>query len=97
MGNSTVGEYLQYARLVEAGGAVILTGVVRATGTQDVDFEAENLALRNENVDLRAENEDLSLLVQDYETVLEKVLEGLRVYAVCHSSSTSYPPGRRKP
>lgn len=97
MGNPTVGEHLQYARLVEAGRAVILTGVVRTTGTQDVDFEAENLALRNENVDLRAENEDLSLLVQDYETVLEKVLEGLRVYAVCYSSSTSYPPGRRKP
>lgn len=63
--------------------------------------EAENLTLRNENADLRAENEDLSLLVQDYETVLEKVLEGLRVYAVGHSLST-FPhvlptPRQRKP
>lgn len=47
-----------------------------------MDLEAENQALRNENADLRAENEDLSLLVQDYETVLDKVLEGLRIYAV---------------
>lgn len=60
-------------------------------GMQDVDFEAENQALRNQNADLRAENEDLSLLVQDYETVLEKVLEGLRVYAVRHS----FFPGMR--
>lgn len=66
-----------------------------------MDFEAENLTLRNENADLRAENEDLSLLVQDYETVLEKVLEGLRVYAVGHSLSAfphvSTCPRRRKP
>lgn len=58
-----------------------------------MDPEAENLALRNENADLRAENEDLLLLVQDYETVLEKVLEGLRVYAVRNFLSTfPHPP-----
>jgi len=39
--------------------------------------------LQQEIVQLRGDNEDLALLAQDYETVLEKVLEGLRIYAVC--------------
>ena len=52
------------------------------SGTHEIDFEAENRTLRQENHDLQTENVDLSLLVQDYETVLEKVLEGLRIYAV---------------
>ncbi|KAH0559782.1 hypothetical protein GP486_003698 [Trichoglossum hirsutum] len=37
--------------------------------------------LREENSSLHAENTDLSLLVSDYETVLEKTLEQLRLYA----------------
>ncbi|PWW78313.1 hypothetical protein C7212DRAFT_200176 [Tuber magnatum] len=59
-----------------------------ANGTHDVGLEAENRALRQENHHLQTENEDLSLLVQDYETVLDKVLEGLRVYAHEHTVST---------
>lgn len=46
------------------------------------ELAEENKTLRQEVMDLRIENEDLGLLAQDYDTVLEKVLEGLRVYAV---------------
>ena len=49
------------------------------------ELAEENKALRQEVVDLRVENEDLGLLAQDYDTVLEKVLEGLRVYAVSYA------------
>jgi hypothetical protein len=50
---------------------------------RELELTEENKVLRQEVSDLRAENEDLGLLAQDYEAVLEKVLEGLRVYAVC--------------
>lgn len=78
------------------GVEVLIDDETWETGTtQAADLEATNQTLRTENAELRAENEDLSLLAQDYESVLEKVLEGLRVYAVNHpppplSSSLPY-------
>jgi len=48
----------------------------------------ENSELRRTVTELRAENEDLGLLVQDYEAVLERILEGLRIYAHDHSVAT---------
>ncbi|KAI9767783.1 MAG: hypothetical protein M1840_005464 [Geoglossum simile] len=44
--------------------------------------------LREENTNLHAENNDLSLLLADYETVLEKTLEQLRLYAHEHTMAT---------
>jgi hypothetical protein len=46
----------------------------------------ENSELRRTVAELQAENENLGLLVQDYEGVLERVLEGLRIYAVGYST-----------
>ncbi|KAI9784580.1 MAG: hypothetical protein M1839_001802 [Geoglossum umbratile] len=44
--------------------------------------------LREENNNLHVENNDLSLLLADYETVLEKTLEQLRLYAHEHTMAT---------
>jgi hypothetical protein len=44
--------------------------------------------VREENAALGVEREETNLLLQDHEMVLEKVMEGLRVYAVCHSSTS---------
>jgi hypothetical protein len=53
-----------------------------SASVRERELAEENKTLRQEVMDLRIENEDLGLLAQDYDTVLEKVLEGLRVYAV---------------
>ncbi|EGX50513.1 hypothetical protein AOL_s00075g242 [Orbilia oligospora ATCC 24927] len=53
------------------------------------DVQSQNRILRKENATLLAENEDLSSLVNDYESVLEKVLEGLRIFIVRHEQSIS--------
>jgi hypothetical protein len=45
-------------------------------------------ALREENAGLNTENNDLSLLLADYETVLEKTLEQLRSFAHEHTMAT---------
>lgn len=52
-------------------------------------LEETNERLQKELESAKADNEDLSKLVADYSAVLEKVLEGLRVYAVRSSSSSS--------
>ncbi|KAF3205147.1 hypothetical protein TWF192_009676 [Orbilia oligospora] len=52
------------------------------------DVQSQNRILRKENATLLAENEDLSSLVNDYESVLEKVLEGLRIFIHEQSIST---------
>ncbi|RVD81706.1 uncharacterized protein DFL_009556 [Arthrobotrys flagrans] len=52
------------------------------------DLQSQNRILRKENATLLAENEDLSSLVNDYESVLEKVLEGLRIFIHEQSIST---------
>ncbi|KAF3162949.1 hypothetical protein TWF788_001704 [Orbilia oligospora] len=44
--------------------------------------------LRDAQQESKAENEDLSSLVNDYESVLEKVLEGLRIFIHEQSIST---------
>ncbi|KAK6507333.1 hypothetical protein TWF481_005772 [Arthrobotrys musiformis] len=54
----------------------------------DDDLQTQNRILRKENATLLAENEDLSSLVNDYESVLEKVLEGLRIFIHEQSIST---------
>ncbi|KAF8473863.1 hypothetical protein BDZ91DRAFT_690952 [Kalaharituber pfeilii] len=58
------------------------------SGTREVELERELGALREENNSLRAETEDLSSLVSSYVTVLEKVMEGLRIYSNEHTMST---------
>jgi hypothetical protein len=69
---------------VEAGNLVgAVNGDTSIPSFRELELTEENKVLRQEVSDLRAENEDLGLLAQDYEAVLEKVLEGLRVYAVC--------------
>ncbi|KAL7267795.1 hypothetical protein RUND412_009602 [Rhizina undulata] len=50
--------------------------------------EEEIQKLRLENTHLRADNEDLMQTIQDYEAVLEKVIEGVRIYAHEQSVST---------
>ncbi|KAI5853969.1 hypothetical protein BZA05DRAFT_395240 [Tricharina praecox] len=55
---------------------------------RELYLEEQNKMLQEEITQLRGENEDLGLLAQDYETVLEKVLEGLRIYAHEHSIAT---------
>ncbi|KAK6332448.1 hypothetical protein TWF730_004124 [Orbilia blumenaviensis] len=52
------------------------------------NIQGQNRILRKENATLLAENEDLSSLVNDYESVLEKVLEGLRIFIYEQSIST---------
>ncbi|EWC46643.1 hypothetical protein DRE_04130 [Drechslerella stenobrocha 248] len=54
----------------------------------DIDIQSQNRVLRRENATLLAENEDLSTLVNDYESVLEKILEGLRIFIHEQSIST---------
>ncbi|KAJ6257987.1 hypothetical protein Dda_7777 [Drechslerella dactyloides] len=54
----------------------------------NIDIQSQNRVLRRENATLLAENEDLSTLVNDYESVLEKVLEGLRIFVHEQSIST---------
>ncbi|KAK6513287.1 hypothetical protein TWF281_004929 [Arthrobotrys megalospora] len=54
----------------------------------NTDIQSQNRILRKENATLLAENEDLSSLVNDYESVLEKVLEGLRIFIHEQSIST---------
>ena len=51
--------------------------------SRELELLQQNQALRRENEELQTEVKDLTQLVEDYETVLEKVLEGLRIYAVC--------------
>lgn len=51
---------------------------------------AENETLRKDLADTKWENEELSVLVEDYSSVMAKVLEGLRVYAV--GSFRSFQP-----
>ncbi|KAI5793066.1 hypothetical protein EDC01DRAFT_717319 [Geopyxis carbonaria] len=63
-------------------------GDEEAPMSREEELVEENLNMRQDVADLRVENDDLSALVQDYETVLEKVLEGLRVYAHEHSVAT---------
>ncbi|KAF3909731.1 hypothetical protein AA313_de0209347 [Arthrobotrys entomopaga] len=46
----------------------------------ETDAQSQMRILQKENATLLAENEDLSTLVNDYESVLEKVLEGLRIF-----------------
>ncbi|KAA8902616.1 hypothetical protein FN846DRAFT_780525 [Sphaerosporella brunnea] len=66
----------------------VVNGNVAIPSQRELELAEENRQLRQEVAGLRTENEDLGLLVQDYETVLEKVLEGLRVYAHEHSLAT---------
>ncbi|KAF8545477.1 hypothetical protein BDD12DRAFT_914977 [Trichophaea hybrida] len=74
---------------VEAGNLVsAVNGDASIPSSRELELTEENKALKQEVSDLRAENEDLGLLAQDYEAVLEKVLEGLRVYAHEHSIAT---------
>ncbi|KAK6329658.1 hypothetical protein TWF696_003532 [Orbilia brochopaga] len=54
----------------------------------NIDIQSHNRVLRRENATLLAENEDLSTLVNDYESVLEKILEGLRIFIHEQSIST---------
>ncbi|KAF3932322.1 hypothetical protein ABW19_dt0208555 [Dactylella cylindrospora] len=54
----------------------------------EVDLQSQMRILRRENAALLAENEDLSALASDYESVLEKVLEGLRIFIHEQSIST---------
>lgn len=54
-------------------------------------LEETNERLKQELETAKADNEDLNKLVGDYSGVLEKVLEGLRVYAV-RLSLPSLPP-----
>ncbi|EPS36496.1 hypothetical protein H072_9977 [Dactylellina haptotyla CBS 200.50] len=56
----------------------------------ETDIQSQNRILRKENATLLAENEDLSTLVNDYESVLEKVLEGLRIFIVSRLDDTQY-------
>ncbi|KAK9325592.1 hypothetical protein V1517DRAFT_313761 [Lipomyces orientalis] len=48
---------------------------------------AENEKLRQEIKYLRQENDDLDLLVQQYDHTIERIMEGLRVYATDHSQN----------
>ncbi|TGZ84899.1 hypothetical protein EX30DRAFT_353119 [Ascodesmis nigricans] len=50
-------------------------------------INAENETLRKDLADTKWENEELSVLVEDYSSVMAKVLEGLRVYALEHSQA----------
>ncbi|KAK6526204.1 hypothetical protein TWF694_004825 [Orbilia ellipsospora] len=52
------------------------------------DVQSQIRILQKENATLLAENEDLSTLVNDYESVLEKILEGLRIFIHEQSIST---------
>ncbi|KAF3200435.1 hypothetical protein TWF106_003378 [Orbilia oligospora] len=62
--------------------------VIMANTCLQDDVQSQNRILRKENATLLAENEDLSSLVNDYESVLEKVLEGLRIFIHEQSIST---------
>ena len=57
-------------------------------GAREAELAREVSTLKDENAGLRAENEDLTALVADYVGTLEKVLEGLRVYAHEHTTTT---------
>ena len=56
--------------------------MVERTGAREVELERELAAVKEENVALRADNEDLNNVLMEYASTLEKVLDGLRVYAV---------------
>jgi hypothetical protein len=44
---------------------------------------AENERLQQEIQYLRRENDDLDLMVQQYDHTIQRIMDGLRVYAVC--------------
>ncbi|KAK6514174.1 hypothetical protein TWF506_008586 [Arthrobotrys conoides] len=73
------------ARTAPEGGATHLCDLQQENND---DLQSQNRILRKENATLLAENEDLSSLVNDYESVLEKVLEGLRIFIHEQSIST---------
>lgn len=50
---------------------------------RELELADENKELKQEVSELRVENDELVLLAQRHEEVLEKVLDGLRKYAVC--------------
>lgn len=80
MVSTQVRDILRLDRIV-CGNAESYTKL-KGIGTREVELERELSAVKEENVTLRADNEDLNNLVADYVMTLEKVLEGLRVYAV---------------
>ncbi|KAF8419019.1 hypothetical protein EV426DRAFT_634489 [Tirmania nivea] len=57
-------------------------------GTREVELERELAAVKEENTALRADNEDLNNVLMEYASTLEKVLDGLRVYAHEHTITT---------
>lgn len=65
-----------------------VTATIRALRDRITQLEAENEMVREENAALGVEREETNLLLQDHEMVLEKVMEGLRVYAHEHSVAT---------
>ncbi|RPB22672.1 hypothetical protein L211DRAFT_857978 [Terfezia boudieri ATCC MYA-4762] len=57
-------------------------------GAREVELERELAAVKEENAALRADNEDLNNVLMEYASTLEKVLDGLRVYAHEHTITT---------
>ncbi|KAF8436400.1 hypothetical protein BGX38DRAFT_1274519 [Terfezia claveryi] len=70
--------------------AILKSGflVVERTGAREVELERELAAVKEENAALRADNEDLNNVLMEYASTLEKVLDGLRVYAHEHTITT---------
>lgn len=65
--------------------------MVEQTGAREIELERELAAVKEENVALRADSEDLNNVLMEYASTLEKVLDGLRVYAVGPPLHHLYP------
>jgi len=66
---------------------------VRGIGAREVELERVLADVKEENAALRADNEDLNNVLMEYASTLEKVLDGLRVYAVGSPLHCLYPDG----
>lgn len=78
MGHVCSGELREHLRGILKSNSL----AVEQTGAREVELERELATVKEENATLRADSEDLNNLLMEYAATLEKVLDGLRVYAV---------------
>ncbi|KAK9330256.1 hypothetical protein V1520DRAFT_341041 [Lipomyces starkeyi] len=63
------------------------SGLLSGQGHDPSSLVSENESLQQEIQYLRRENDDLDLMVQQYDHTIQRIMEGLRVYATDHSQN----------